>query len=145
SPNYHRWLTPQQFGERFGASPTELVQISAWLRSEGLTIHDVAQGRHWISFSGTVAQVENAFRTELHRYEVAGEEHFANATEASVPEALGSLVEAVDGLNDFVPKSMLRRAEASPQYNIGSSHFIGPDDLATIYNIGPLYQQGIDG
>src|SRR5664280_1687691 len=38
SPNYHDWLTPEQYAERFGLSPSDLDKISAWLQSEGFTV-----------------------------------------------------------------------------------------------------------
>jgi subtilase family serine protease len=33
SPNYHKWLTPQQMAERFGMTPGDLAKVSAWLRA----------------------------------------------------------------------------------------------------------------
>jgi uncharacterized protein (TIGR03437 family) len=33
----------------------------------------------------------------------------------------------------------------TPELNSGSSHFLAPEDFATIYSLGPLYQAGIDG
>src|SRR5919108_691705 len=56
SPNYHRWLTPEQFGERFGMSPGDLSKVSVWLQSKGLTVEGVSRGRTEIFFTGTVTQ-----------------------------------------------------------------------------------------
>ena len=68
SPNYHDWLTPEQYADRFGLSQNDLDKISAWLRSQGFTVEYVARARNWLAFSGTAAQVRATFRTEVHRY-----------------------------------------------------------------------------
>ena len=57
SPNYHNWLTPEQYAERFGASAADIEKIAAWLRSEGFTVTATARGRDYVAFSGTAAQV----------------------------------------------------------------------------------------
>src|SRR5579885_562591 len=85
SPDYHRWLTPEQYADRFGAAQADIDKIIGWLQSEGLTVAAVARGRNWIAVNGTAAQLESAFRTELHEYFVDGQTHFANTTEPSVP------------------------------------------------------------
>src|SRR5580658_7938240 len=36
SPNYHRWLTPAQYADRFGVSQEDMSQITQWLRGQGL-------------------------------------------------------------------------------------------------------------
>jgi len=147
SPNYHKWLTPEQFGERFGASDADIAKVRAWLEGQGLRIHDVARGRHWITFSGTAGTVGRAFQTQIHRYTVNGQPHFANAAAPRVPAAFEPVIAGVDGLTDFVPQPLHVKASADPDplNNSGSSHFLSPDDMAVIFNINPLYKGGIDG
>src|SRR5689334_19972531 len=103
SPNYHVWLTPEDFADRFGLSQPDIDKISAWLRREGVSIADVARSRNWIAFTGTAGQVERACHTELHEYLVSGERHYANRAEPSVPAAVAPLVLAISGLDDFRP------------------------------------------
>ena len=88
SPNYHQWLTPEQYADRFGVSDADLLEIQAWLEGEGFSEDHVARGRNWMVFSGTAGQVQRAFRTQIHRYVVNGETHFANSGEPSIPAAL---------------------------------------------------------
>jgi subtilase family serine protease len=147
SPNYHRWLTPEQFGERFGLTPNDLAKITGWLKSEGFTIHDVARGRHWITFSGTASQAAHAFHAEIHSYAINGRSHYASATDVSVPAALASVVAGVEGLDDFrlQPYYKKQALAVDPDYTTGSTHYLVPDDIATIYDIAPLYSAGIDG
>jgi len=143
SPNFHKWLTPEQFGERFGLSGNDIGKITDWLRAAGFTVHDVARGHHWITFSGSAAQAARAFHTEIHRYRVNGETHFANSTNLSLPSALAPVVAGVRGLADYHLQPM--HTTITPEYTSGSGHYLAPDDLATIYDVAPLYQQGIDG
>ncbi len=147
SPNYRRWLTPEEYGARFGASDADLSKITQWLQQQGLQVLSMARGRDWIAVSGTAAQVEAAFQTEVHSYLVDGETHFANATEPSVPAAIGSLVKGIRGLNDFRMKPRLRPARVKPKYNSTycGEHCLAPDDFATIYDVTPLYAAGING
>ena len=73
SPNFHKWLTPEQYANRFGLSQSDVAKVAAWLRSQGFSIAEIARGRTYIAFNGTAAQVGAAFHTEIHRYLVKGE------------------------------------------------------------------------
>jgi len=147
SPDYHRWLTPEQFADRFGLSTNDIARLTAWLQSAGLQVHDVARGRHWITFSGTVERLGRALHTDFHRYEVRGELHVAPSSDPSVPAAFAGVIAGFHGLDDFHEASALVQASApaTPQTTSGSSHYLAPDDFATIYDVKPLYAAGIDG
>ncbi len=146
SPNYHKWLTQEQFADRFGMTQADIAKVSAWLVSQGFTVDSVARGRTWITFSGTAAQVASAFHSEIHRYDVNGQKHFANAGELSVPAAFSNAVLGFRGLDDFRPRPHLH-TPSSPKYTSSSTghHFLAPEDFATIYNLNELYDLGIDG
>ncbi len=152
SPLYHRWLTPAEFGAEFGLGDGDLRLVTGWLRAQGFTVGEPAAGRGWIEVSGTAAQVERAFATEMRDYRVAGELHHANALPPSVPRDLSGLVKGIVSLHDFPLTSplVLRRALAaaapSPQDDgPAGAHLLAPADLATIYHLQPLYAAGIDG
>ena len=152
SPSYHHWLTPTQFGQQFGMTAADIAKASDWLQAQGFTVTWVSESNNAIGFSGSVASVEKAFQTQIHSYRVNGETHFANATNISVPAALSGLVTGVRGLDDFRPKPKVRYAKsnalnAKPQFTSGvsGSHYLTPPDMATIYDIGPLYSAGVTG
>ena len=152
SPSYHKWLTPEQYADRFGISSSDLNKVTAWLQSQGLTVNRTARGRTQLWFSGTVGQVETVFRTEMHRLDVKGEAHFANSVEPSIPSALGEVVLGVHGLSNFRPKPRVRMNRAlaetvKPNFNFGTNgtHFMSPDDWTTIYDVKALYTAGFDG
>ena len=149
SPDYHKWLTPEQYAERFGASRGDMAKITDWLTNEGFRVDYVAQGRNWILFSGTAGQVHKSFGTELRVYRVDGERHFANASDPLIPTTLRPLVLALTGLDDFRPKSASRfhpMTAARPDYTSSSGgHSLVPNDIGTIYDIAPLWAKGFDG
>lgn len=143
SPNYQRWLTPEEYGARFGASDEDLAKVSDWLRQQNLTVAAVGRARNSIAFSGTAGDVERAFRTEMHRYLVRGRRHFANSTEPSIPVAFDAVIGGVQGLDDF---RLQPRSKLTPRFTSASGfHYLSPADLAVIYNIKPLYDGGYTG
>jgi len=144
SPNYHKYLTPAQFGERFGMSLNDIAKITAWLQAQGFTNIRVANGRNQISFDGTVAQIESTFAVEMHNYAVNGIVHLANAGEPAIPAVLSGTVLGLGSLNDFAPKPRAKIHSHLTSY-VSGNHFLTPADFATIYNLNLLYSAGIDG
>ncbi len=144
SANYHHWLTPEQYADRFGLSQNDLNAVKTWLQGEGLTVVKTARGRDWIAVSGTAAQMENAFQTQIHQYQANGVAHYANASEPSVPAAIGSVVTSIRGLTDFRMKPLSVRPHYNSQ-NLCGGNCLGPADLAAIYDITPAWNAGING
>ncbi len=159
SPLYHHWLTPREFGRRFGPSSGDLAVVKHWLRSQGFAVDSVANGRMWINFSGMTADVERAFHTQIHNYLVHGVMYDANATDISIPRALSPVVAGIVSLNDFPLKAMntgfhkLSPADAaavaakaggiqsewSGTANGTSGVYTSPLDWATIYDANASY------
>ncbi len=158
SPNYHAWLTPQQFGQQFGPADADIQTISSWLESHGFTVNRVSNGRTVIEFSGTAGQVRDAFHTEIHRYNVNNEDHWANASDPQIPTALTPVVAGIDSLYNFPRHAMHHVAgvvsrskatgklqSATPLFTLGGQcglfnncYGVSPYDFATIYNVLPL-------
>jgi subtilase family serine protease len=163
SANFHNWLTPQQYGAQFGPSDADIQAVSAWLGSKGFEVTRVSPGKHIIEFSGTAGQVKDAFHTAIHQYNVNGESHFANASDPQIPAALAPVVVGIKSLHNFRAKptshfsGMYRRAKDSgltqklsgPEFTFTTNNEtffgLGPTDFATIYNVLPLWNKGIDG
>ncbi len=147
SASYHKWLTPEQYADRFGLSSNDVKKISAWLGTQGFTVTEIARGRNWIVFSGTAAQVERAFQTEIHSFKVNDETHFANTTRPAIPAALSGIVSGFRGLDNFRPKSQAHRAQPDYTFPVtgGNLHYIAPGDITTMYDLATLYAAGIDG
>jgi hypothetical protein len=149
SPNYRKFLTPGEFGQRFGVGDSDLQSIQAWLASQGFTVGKVSKGRMVIEFSGTAGQVQTAFHTSLHRYAIGGVQNWANAADPQIPSALAPVVAGFASLNSFYPAAHYIRGpdgvynpqtnKITPTYTIGNTSsgyyiFVGPADAATIYD-----------
>ena len=59
--------------------------VTDWLTRQGFQISKVSSGRTVIEFNGTAGQVRKSFQTEIHRFTVNGEEHFANVSDPAIP------------------------------------------------------------
>ncbi len=145
SANYHKWLTPEQYAERFGLSAIDIQRAATWLRQQGFSHVNVARSRTWIAFSGSAAQVESAFHTAIHQYVVNGNTHYANTSEPSLPGAFRGVVQGITGLNDFRPRPLSIVVHPDFTSEVSGKHFLAPDDFATIYDIQGLYGSGTTG
>src|SRR5713226_5648886 len=154
SANYHAWLTPEQFGKQFGPADADVQAVTDWLTSHGFQNIKVAKGKTVVEFSGNAGQVRNAFGAEIHKFNVNGEEHFANASDPQIPAALAPVVRGIRSLHNFHPKAQVkhlgsfRRMENGEIRSLftfndtnGTFYALGPADFSKIYNI----QSGADG
>jgi len=148
SANYHKWLTAEELGKKFGPAQEDIEAVVSWLSSHGLQVNLVHKSGMTIDVSGTAGQVGEAFHTEIHRYNVNGEQHIANATDAKIPAALASVVAGVSSLNDFLPKPLIKKPKSAFSYKCEGCpagftdeqwYDEAPPDFATIYNVAPLY------
>src|SRR6267154_4312563 len=150
SPNFHHWLSAQEFGERFGLAKPDLDAITAWLQSHGFRVNVVYPSGMLIDFSGTAAQVRTALQTEIHYLDVKGEQHVGNISDPRIPAALAPVVAGVVSLHDFRPPAMYKMHQPRPQFTFpdpsgGTAYALVPADLAKIYNLNPLFSAGISG
>ncbi|MGD0859527.1 MAG: Ig-like domain repeat protein [Terracidiphilus sp.] len=175
SPDFHQWLTPEQVGENFGPSQTDIATVTNWLTGHGFTVAEVTKDRLAIRFSGTASQVENTFHTEIHNLSVKGVAHIGNMSDPQIPAALAPAVVGVKALHNFFPRplhrtgSVVQRDAASgrwkrsasasgtsrsarPQFETTDQYGdlledVAPYDFATIYNVLPLWNAStpIDG
>jgi hypothetical protein len=115
SPNYHHWLSAEEYGSRFGAAAPDINTVTAWLRKQGLAVNVVYPGG-LIDISGSAGTVADAFRTEIHTVSADGVRHIANLAAPQAPRALASAVAgdfgpaACDGPRPAMPA--WRRAES---------------------------------
>jgi trimeric autotransporter adhesin len=148
SPNYHKFLTPEQFGALYGAADADVQTVSTWLQGHGFSVNKVDKAKTVVEFSGSAAQLQEAFHTEIHSYVVNGEQHYANASDPRIPAALAPVVVGVAHMNNFAPRAhavpgprgqfdpATRRFQASLTLGSGTNRslYVGPSDAATIYD-----------
>ena len=153
SPSFHKWLTPDQFGQQFGPADADIQAVTSWLASYGFQSIKVSKGRTVIEFSGTASQVQTALHTPIHRYVVNGESHWANANDPQIPAALAPVISGFASLHNFPKKpasvrsgrtaAFTRTPSGKPQINFkDGSHGVAPADFNTIYNVTPSGMTG---
>jgi len=155
--NYHKWLTPERFGELYGPDNSEIATVTAWLEKHGFSIARVTKGKTAIEFSGKAGQVREAFGTEIHSYLVDGEQHYANDRDPQIPAALAPVIAGITPMNDFRAKSFTKvlgkasfeagRRTITPQWTLNTQPLlaVAPGDFAVQYDLGPLYSAGVNG
>jgi subtilase family serine protease len=157
SPVYHKWLTPEKFGELYGPDDSAIAAVTAWLQKHGFSVPRVTKGKTAVEFSGTAGQLREALGTEIHTYLVDGEEHHANNRDPQIPAALAPVIAGITPMNDFPAKSytkVLGQATfqaathtITPEWTLNTQPLLalGPGDFAVQYDLGPLYSAGING
>jgi subtilase family serine protease len=172
NPNYHQWLTPQEFGQTFGVAPGDIAKVTAWLQSHGMTINHIYTNGTLIDFSGTAGMVRDTFHTEIHNIvDAQGNKHIANIADPQVPAALAPVITGVVRLHDFAPHPLAVAAGQATRDSSGkwtranaagngvksdfstncpaslcnysqTLNIVAPADFATIYNETPLLTAG---
>jgi subtilase family serine protease len=146
SPRFHQWMTAGEFGRAYAPAREDVAKITAWLESHGFTVNTVYPSGMMIDFSGTASQVREAFHTSIRHFDVKGRRHIANASDPEIPAALAPAVAGVVSMHDFQPHSM---KTVHRNYTFTSDGYtyqaVAPADLATIYNLNPLFNSGYTG
>jgi len=146
SPNYHRWLSAAQLGEHYGLAKSDLDTITRWLQSYGFQVNVVYDSGMMIDFSGTAKEIREAFQTEIHWLDVKGEKHVANMSDPRIPAALAPAVVGIVSLTDFRPTPMFKpKTQYTTTIDGFTYYLVVPADLATIYNLNPLFSAGTTG
>jgi uncharacterized repeat protein (TIGR03803 family) len=115
SPNYRRYLTPDQFAKRFGPTDADYQAILAFAETNGFTIAGTHPNRTLLDVNGSVADIERAFRINLRVYQHPTEPRrcFAPAAEPSLDLKVPVL--AINGLDDLSPPRPMRRMTFSDE------------------------------
>jgi trimeric autotransporter adhesin len=152
--SFHKWLTPEQFGEQFGPSDQDVQTIEDWLQTQGFQVLKVNPGKQTLEVAGTVGALQQAFHTSIHTYEVNGEQHYANAVAPEIPVALAPVLGGFVSLNNFHVRHyshFLGSAQYDPKTHraipewtlpggsLGNLYAVAPEDFATQYDVTPLY------
>ena len=151
SPEYDRWLTPDQFTGRFGPTDADLARVARWLTKKGFTVKSADASTREISFTGTVAQAENAFAVKIAA--TADGVLYSDTTDPAVPAGLAPLIESIHGLDNLLHSKPAVHRVPKRDSSAGSPDAIvndvgpalGPADIYTFYDETPLLNGGTDG
>jgi kumamolisin len=160
SPSFHQWLTAKQFGKRFGRSQREIRMATDWLLSQGLSVDLQYTNRLAIAFSGTPDTIERAFNVQMGQYwdSASNRPFYSNLQEPVLPNHIAAFTAGLVGLNNLVtyhrPIHAFEPAKADkaagqserPAGITQDGHtFLGPSDLAVVYNYQSLQSAGTRG
>ena len=108
-PDYHRYLTPQQFAERFSPSEQDYRAVMDFATKQGLTVIGTHPNRTLVDVHGTVADIERAFHVGLRRYPHPSEARTFFAPDSGPSVDLEVPILEIRGLDDYVlPRPMYR-------------------------------------
>jgi subtilase family serine protease len=129
SPDYHAFLTPAQYAQRFGVPTGTQRDVRAWLSGGGMRVEHVTGAGDYFLASGTVAEVQALLKTTIGRYEVAGRRFDANDAPPSVPRALPIFaVLGLDSTRRHRTMADIAGVQATP--NTGAQ---SPEQLRSVY------------
>lgn len=147
SPDYHRWLTPDEFTARFGPTDADLARVARWLKKKGFTVTSADASTREITFTGSVAQAQTGFAVKIAA--TRDGRNYANTTDPAVPADLVPLIESIAGLDNMLhSKAVVSKRDSSassPNFDNGQGEAFGPQDLYTFYDETPLLNDDIDG
>jgi uncharacterized repeat protein (TIGR01451 family) len=115
SPQYHQYLTPEQFTRQFGPTELEYQAVIEFARTNGLTVEGTYPNRRLVDVSGTVADIQRALHVNmgLYQHPLESRTFYAPDREPSVPATLPVL--HVSGLDNYlVPRPAGLRLGAPP-------------------------------
>ncbi len=99
SPDYHQYLTPQQFADRFAPPQHTIDALISYLDQQHITVTESTNHMN-IQAYGTVAAIEQAFSVHLARYQLLDRVVFAPTTDPAIPGAFAGCVQSIIGLDD---------------------------------------------
>jgi subtilase family serine protease len=119
SASYGRYLTPDQFRARYAPTAADAAAVRSWLEQAGFTVSSEApENNRWVKASGTTAQVEQAFRTQLRTYQHRGRTLPSPDGDLSVPRSISGRIAGIAGLDgsDRLMKPDIADAPPSPAF-----------------------------
>ncbi|HTV40773.1 MAG TPA: immunoglobulin domain-containing protein, partial [Candidatus Sulfotelmatobacter sp.] len=127
SPNYHHYLTPEQFTEEFGPAESDYQAVIDFAKANGLHVTATWPNRQLLDVSGTAGQVERALHLTLnvYRHPTENRNFFAPSEEPSLD--LSAPVLHISGLDNFeLPRPRLVARRLGTTQNVSGNSGSGP-------------------
>lgn len=138
SPQYQKFLTPEQFKARFAPTDDQVKAVVAHLAAYGFHNVEVASNNMLVSADGNAAAVNAAFHAEMKTFTLKNKQHYANGADVAVPAVLGDIVDAVVGLQDYAkPHTLMHRVSSKSMIAAAAGEVAhDPTEFASIYGAG---------
>jgi len=152
SPNYHKWLTPAEFGDKFGASVDDITTITKYLAGNQFSNVKVWSNKLFVTADITRANAESVFGVTVHGYDRTSDEiargydatYFAPDHAPLIAANVANVIHAMYGLSNAAEKlPTYSRSHAKPE--IATDGSLDPQDLASAYNITALHTANLEG
>ena len=112
SPQFRKFLNPQQVADRFGPTQLDYDAVQAYFEGQGFKLVESSANRMTLMVRGTRTAAEQALRVAIGDYKVGDKDFYANSGDPSLPVKMASRVEAVVGLSNLATPT------ARPQPNL---------------------------
>jgi kumamolisin len=172
NPSYHRFLTTDQFADRYGATADEISRVQSFIKQQGLTQVQLLPNHLAIQVTGTIGQFNKAFQTTVHDYRASDGTTFHRPSSAlTLPAALSGTLVLASGLNSEAHFHSHRVSALEPPQSSSHANALAKSataapaaapctgnptatctpgeftvgDVANRYNVNPLYKAGVSG
>ncbi|WP_433745797.1 protease pro-enzyme activation domain-containing protein [Falsibacillus pallidus] len=157
SPNYKHYLSTEEFKNQFGPTDDTVAQVKSFLKDQGFKVKNISSNNTFITVSGKIGQLEDAFGVTINDYENdKGQTYFSNADAPEIPAEFAGIITDVEGLDNephfthpqirkSSPKVTNKAAVAEPRVGSGPSGGYTPTELKGAYNVTPLANSGYTG
>ncbi len=149
--HYGKYLTTDEFIERFAPTQEDYDAVVAYANSLGLSVNSVHPNRTLLNVSGRAKSVESAFSLNLHQYlSPNGRQFYAPNNDPKVPVAIASIIKGIVGLDNHAKwkpfhhrKEMTLAPDAASQtFPSGPGGGFSPSDLVKAYNLSEVSANG---
>jgi kumamolisin len=137
SPIYGHYLTPKQFGARFGANKNDYEVLRKWAASNGLKVGARTSSSTTVSLSGTTAQFASLFNTRFASFQTPAHGNgYVMLKDPQLPKVLAGKIDGVIGLESAGDQAWLARPgkKVNPDVGTGIGGY-APTDIRTAYNV----------
>jgi subtilase family serine protease len=151
NPNYHRYLSVQEFTRQFGPVQTDYAAVLQFANAHGLSVVETAPNRMVLDVEGRSADIESAFHVAMNLYQHPTENRTFYAPDREPTVDLDVPLLHVSGLDNFslphpknIQPSQSMHVDGTTK-TTGSGpggYFVGSDTRAAYYGSGPLNGSG---
>ncbi|MGD0350435.1 MAG: protease pro-enzyme activation domain-containing protein [Verrucomicrobiota bacterium] len=127
SPNYHHYLTPKEFTERFGPTKKDYQTVIAFAKAQGLRVTATHPDRVLLDVNGSVADIEKALHVAMRVYQHPTEKRLFHAPDVEPSLDLAVPILSISGLDDYsLPRPRLQVAPLANTQKVSPNAGSGP-------------------